>query len=245
MSARNYQQREAQQGTAGRDRRRSSPAVMEQSPQVSQLAALEEQANQNAGVLQAAHLGEVLNAPAQRKASNSTGLGGDLQSGLEQLSGIDLSGVRVHYNSPKPAQLQALAYAQGQDIHVAPGQEQHLPHEGWHVVQQMQGRVAPTMDYAGTAINDDAGLEREADVMGDKALQRRAAPEDRVAREAAHASAVTQRIVVQFVNLESIGKDLEPSELAGINLDMYQVHEGTGEEEEGGGGGGLFGFFGE
>ncbi|NDV67379.1 hypothetical protein D0T66_00510 [Dysgonomonas sp. 25] len=42
--------------------------------------------------------------------------------------------VRVHYNSAKPAQLQALAYAQDTDIHIAPGQEQHLPHEVWYVV---------------------------------------------------------------------------------------------------------------
>jgi len=37
--------------------------------------------------------------------------------------------VQVHYNSGKPAQLNALAYAQGTDIHVAPRQEKHLPHE--------------------------------------------------------------------------------------------------------------------
>src|SRR4051794_29532114 len=74
--------------------------------------------------------------------------------------------VKVNYNSDKPAQLQALAYAQGTDIHVAPGQEQHLPHEAWHVVQQKQGRVQPTMQMKDVAINDDAGLERETDVMG-------------------------------------------------------------------------------
>ncbi len=43
--------------------------------------------------------------------------------------------VKVRFNSPQPAQLNALAYAQGSDIHVAPGQEQHLLHEadvmGW------------------------------------------------------------------------------------------------------------------
>jgi hypothetical protein len=32
-----------------------------------------------------------------------------------------------------------------------------------HVVQQKQGRVKPTLK--GVAINDDAGLEREADAM--------------------------------------------------------------------------------
>ncbi|HEX7028625.1 MAG TPA: DUF4157 domain-containing protein, partial [Gammaproteobacteria bacterium] len=81
------------------------------------------------------------------------------------------SPVRVHYNSPKPAQVGALAYTQGTEIHLGHGQERHLPHEGWHVVQQMQGRVRPTVQYRKTAINDEAGLEREADVMGGKALQ--------------------------------------------------------------------------
>jgi hypothetical protein len=77
--------------------------------------------------------------------------------------------VRVHYGSPKPAALGALAFAQGNDIHLAPGQEQHLPHEAWHVVQQKQGRVKPTLQAKGMPINDDRGLEREADAFGEKA----------------------------------------------------------------------------
>lgn len=77
--------------------------------------------------------------------------------------------VRVHYNSPRPGQLNAHAYTQGGDIHVAPGQERHLPHEGWHVVQQAQGRVRPTMQAKGVQVNDDRSLEREADVMGARA----------------------------------------------------------------------------
>ncbi len=105
--------------------------------------------------------------PAQQK--NQTGMPDQLKGGLEHLSGTDLSGVRVHYNSSKPAQLNALAYTQGANIHVAPGQDAHLPHEGWHAVQQIQGRVSPTIDSNGVAINDDKGLESEADVMGDKA----------------------------------------------------------------------------
>lgn len=98
---------------------------------------------------------------------------GPLRTGLEQLSGMDLSGVSVNYNSSKPAQLNAHAYTEGQHIEIAPGQAHHLPHEGWHVVQQMQGRVKPTVEARGQAINDDSGLEREADVMGAKALQLR------------------------------------------------------------------------
>jgi hypothetical protein len=58
---------------------------------------------------------------------------------------MSMDNVKVHYKSSKPAQLNAHAYAQGADIHLAPGQEKHLPHEAWHVVQQAQGRVKPTM----------------------------------------------------------------------------------------------------
>ncbi|MHC5021878.1 MAG: eCIS core domain-containing protein, partial [Planctomycetota bacterium] len=47
-----------------------------------------------------------------------TGLPANLQAGVEGLSGMSMSHVRVHYNSSRPAQLNALAYAQGEDIHV-------------------------------------------------------------------------------------------------------------------------------
>ena len=102
---------------------------------------------------------------------NKTCMPDQLKSGLENLSGLDLSGVRVHYSSSKPAKLNALAYTQGQEIHVGPGQEKHLPHEGWHVVQQAQGRVqATTQLKEGVSVNDNEGLEHEADVMGAKAF---------------------------------------------------------------------------
>jgi hypothetical protein len=102
---------------------------------------------------------------------NNTGLPNQLKAGIESLSGMGMDHVNVHYNSDKPAQLNAHAYAQGSDIHVAPGQEKHLPHEAWHVVQQAQGRVKPTRQMKGDApVNDDVGLEHEADVMGAKAM---------------------------------------------------------------------------
>ena len=47
----------------------------------------------------------------------------------------------------------------------APGQERHLPHEAWHVVQQKMGLVRPTLQAKGVGINDDPGLEQEADRM--------------------------------------------------------------------------------
>lgn len=107
--------------------------------------------------------------PIQRK--NNTGLPDKLKAGVENLSGYSMDDVKVHYNSSKPAQLQAHAYAQGTDIHLAPGQEKHLPHEAWHVVQQKEGRVKPTRQLKSKVnVNDDAGLEKEADVMGQKAI---------------------------------------------------------------------------
>jgi hypothetical protein len=106
--------------------------------------------------------------PVQRK-KNQTGMPDQLKDGIENLSGLSMDDVKVQYNSPKPAQLQAHAYAQGSDIHIAPGQEQHLAHEAWHVVQQKQGRVSPTTQLKDAAINDDSTLETEATQMGDRA----------------------------------------------------------------------------
>ena len=110
------------------------------------------------------------NNPIQRK-SNNTVIPDNLKTGIESLSGVSMDSVKVHKNSDKPAQLNAHAYAQGSDIHLGSGQEKHLPHEAWHVVQQSQGRVQPTTQMAGVNINDNSGLEKEADVMGAKALQ--------------------------------------------------------------------------
>jgi len=107
----------------------------------------------------------------QEKVDNKTGMPDDLKQGVENLSGEDMSDVKVTYNSDKPAQLQAHAYAQGTDIHIASGQEKHLPHEAWHVAQQKQGRVQPTTQVNGAPINNNNGLESEADKMGQKALQ--------------------------------------------------------------------------
>jgi Domain of unknown function (DUF4157) len=136
--------------------------------------------------------------PVRRK-ENGTGMPENLKTGIENLSGLSLDAVKVHYNSPEPAQLHALAYAQDTDIHVAPGQEQHLPHEAWHVVQQMQGRVRPTLQARGVDLNDDPALEKEADLMGaraDRMPDGGAGRQERVAqRVAGFQSAVVQRVL--------------------------------------------------
>lgn len=93
----------------------------------------------------------------------------ELQAGIERLSGLAMDDVAVHHDSSAPAEVGALALTQGADIHLGPGQERHLAHEAWHVVQQKQGRVAPTDEAGGVAINADPGLEAEADAMGERA----------------------------------------------------------------------------
>lgn len=113
------------------------------------------------------------NSTVQAKPNN-TGLPDNLKSGIENLSGMSMDDVKVHANSSKPAQVGAHAYAQGSDIHLASGQEKHLPHEAWHTVQQKQGRVQPTTEVNGVAVNDNTSLESEADVMGSKAMQMKA-----------------------------------------------------------------------
>ena len=90
-------------------------------------------------------------SPAAVSRRNATGLPDKLKAGIESLSGIAMDGVRVHYNSSKPARFHALAYTQGTQIHVAPGQARHLPHEAWHAVQQKQGRVRQTARMPGGA----------------------------------------------------------------------------------------------
>jgi hypothetical protein len=137
--------------------------------------------------------------PVQKKEKNNTGLPDQLKSGIENLSGISMSDVKVHYNSSQPAQLNAHAYAQGNQIHVAPGQEKHLSHEAWHVVQQKQGRVKATMQMKGTVpVNDDKGLEKEADVMGAKMMQKKAIEEKQLVHKSAGRMGVVQGMFYEY-----------------------------------------------
>ena len=115
-------------------------------------------------------------APASRTESRG-GLPERLRAGIERLSGLFMGDVRVHCNSTEPAKLGALAYTKGADIHLGPGQEQHLPHEAWHVVQQKQGRVPVTTQMKGFGLNLDNGLEHEADVKGEAAARLGGAPD--------------------------------------------------------------------
>lgn len=97
---------------------------------------------------------------------NKTGIPSQLKENIEQTHNVSLDNVRVHYNSQKPKELYSHAYTQGSHVYISPGQEKYLSHELGHVVQQMSGRVRPTLRIKGININNDSTLEREADMLG-------------------------------------------------------------------------------
>ena len=97
---------------------------------------------------------------------NLTGIPTQMKLDFERRSGLSFDDVRVHYNSDKPAQLQALAYTQGTQVYVGPGQERHLKHELGHVVQQKLGMVSTNILYYGhTSVNINPQLEQQADEL--------------------------------------------------------------------------------
>lgn len=122
--------------------------------------------------------GKFNTAPVQRQ-ENSTGMPDGVKSKMESGLGSDFSDVKIHANSSKAPGIGALAHTQDSDIYFAPGQfkpgssggQQLLGHELTHVVQQREGRVKPTTEVNGMPVNDNPGLENEADVMGAKLAQ--------------------------------------------------------------------------
>jgi hypothetical protein len=195
-------------------------AAAADSPRLAQLKTLQAMADASLQVRQR----QSVQAAVEASDPNGTGLPDGLKAGIENLSGMNLDHVRVHYNSARPAQLQAHAYAQGSEIHVAPGQEKHLPHEAWHVVQQAQGRVRPTVQMKGDVpVNDDAGLEREADIMGEKALA--AGPATIQARQTGLPAPATGG--APAAQLKSVIKSTTPKK-SGADTPLKTLHDNFG-----------------
>ena len=116
-------------------------------------------------------------ATTQAKSDSPTGMSEGLRGKMENSFGTDFSDVNVHTNSLQAKDIGALAYTQGNDMHFAPGQfnpetqsgQELIGHELTHVVQQREGRVEPTTEVNGMPVNDNHGLESEADNLGAKA----------------------------------------------------------------------------
>ena len=172
------------------------------------------------------------------EARVADGLPEGLRTVLEAMSGFSLADVVVHRNSAAPARLGAAAFTQGNQIHVGPGQERHLPHEAWHVVQQKQGRVKPTLQMkGGVAVNNDAALEHEADVMGSRAAGRaspRRERDERTGPPAAigqHQPVIQRKAVADILNfIDHNRKDLGP--VTGIHTKRVMHWNDLGYFEE-------------
>lgn len=122
--------------------------------------------------------------------SGGAPLSRDVRAKMEPRLGSDLSGVRVHTGgeSATAAQdLSAKAFTVGSDFgsgQYQPGTKEGdklIAHELTHVVQ---GQRSGIQRKAATPVNDDAGLEREADATGAKAAH--GAPDAAHGHEAGH-----------------------------------------------------------
>ncbi|VFQ45330.1 DUF4157 domain-containing protein [Desulfoluna butyratoxydans] len=111
------------------------------------------------------------------QARNTTGLPDRVKEGMQRSFNTDFSDITVHPSSSKAPALGAQAFTQGHDVHFAPGQfrpdttsgRELIGHELAHVVQQREGRVSPTCEVSGMPVNDNPGLEAEADALGKRA----------------------------------------------------------------------------
>lgn len=124
----------------------------------------------------------------------------DVQMKMESSMGHDFSGVNFETNSSKATDLGALAYAQGEEVHFAPGQfnpgstagQELIGHELAHVVQQREGRVQANAQAKGVGVNNDSGLESEADRVGRAAASADVSATTQL-KEANNSSNVVQR----------------------------------------------------
>lgn len=110
-------------------------------------------------------------------SGGGSSLPADVQMKMESSFDADFSDVRVHEGA-QASQMGALAYAQGTDLHFAPGQynpgtssgDALIGHELAHVQQQRAGRVS-TPQGKGAPIVADHALEAEADRAGELAAR--------------------------------------------------------------------------
>lgn len=92
----------------------------------------------------------------------------NMRANMEVLSGHNLGGIRVNYNSEKPQVLGAKAFARGMQIELAAGQEKLLGAAVWAIVQQQKGLAVSTKTIKGNPVSDDSSLESESMAMAKK-----------------------------------------------------------------------------
>jgi hypothetical protein len=135
-------------------------------------------------------------------ASGGSPLPTAVRTKMEASFGADFSNVRIHEDN-RADNFGARAYAQGDNVHMAPGQydpagargQELIGHELTHVVQQRQGRVAGAQGKDATVVRDEA-LENEADTQG--ALAARGQPTGMTGGASGGGAAVQLKTVVQL-----------------------------------------------
>jgi hypothetical protein len=171
---------------------------------------------------------EAMPLPPHLASFSTTGgqpLPPDVRQKMESFFGTRFDDVRIH-TGQQAANLGALAFTQGSDIHFAPGQynprtpqgQQILGHELTHVVQQRAGRVRNPFGN-GIAIVHDRALEAEAERMGHRAaahqapLQQQRVPQSPVQRKIAGPHALQAKFgrggVVQMLSVRIGGTDYD------------------------------------
>lgn len=87
---------------------------------------------------------------------NITGIPANRKAGYGSLSGFSFNAMQVNHNLGNPAQLQALAYRQDNQV-----RKNDAGHKWSPIVQQKQGSGSHTEKKQGAAIKDVSSLERE------------------------------------------------------------------------------------
>lgn len=94
--------------------------------------------------------------PIDRRKHRSD-LPAKLANNIEQMTGVSLEGVKVIRDSLLPLEHQAEALAMdGKEIHLARGQEEHLPEEAAHIARQRQGGVTSNKGQLNTQSHIEA-----------------------------------------------------------------------------------------
>jgi hypothetical protein len=163
--------------------------------------------------------------------STNNGIPNKILGKMENSFQSDFSNVNFHTNSQSATDVGALAYAQGNDVHFAPGQfkpntqsgQELIGHELAHVVQQRQGRVQPTAQAKGMAVNDDKGLEKEADDMGKKAASSNTSVKQYKSKKISSTRTSPIQRAISLDRVFAVGKEINKA-IAGIGTNTKDLY---------------------
>lgn len=149
-----------------------------------------------------------------KAGSGGEALPDDLRTKFEGSLGADLSGVRVHADADVATAAGAKAVAQGQDIHMAPGEydpqsasgQELLAHEVAHTVQQQHATPRPQQKGARPA-PAASSAEHEADQAASAMVAGNPASVSPVSEQQPHATEYSRAQLIQAYNASLTKQD--------------------------------------